>query len=233
MAKRVGEPGGVGTDIGGGQGGPPPPPPPPFYPSSYVFILSQFHIDNTRAVDEDTDTVSFGVKIGNAIKARSQIKHMGDVDNGDHPVNLQFGPVLIDNPATLVRMNYLIVNASVQNQSDLDNFLIQILGTLASTPVSGGSAWAGFPDFSFWSEKPRAEIFLGLCDGPVAGDQIQLTGGDLHALTARFNTHTETRAYPGADSSVGCGSNSFYTVTWTIVRIPPPKGVVIPKLQKA
>jgi len=57
---------------------------------SYIFILDQFHIDNTRAVDEeDTDTVGFAVKIGDSMVATPQIKHMGDVDNGDHPVNLQ------------------------------------------------------------------------------------------------------------------------------------------------
>jgi len=232
MAKKVGEPGGVGTDIGGGPGGPPPPPPPPFYPSSYVFILSQFHIDNTRALHEDTDTVSFGVKIGNAMMGDPQIKHMGDVDNGDHPVNLQFGPVLIDNPATPVSINYAIVNAH-DPESDTDKALIEGIKKLADAVLAyfGASAWATianqFVDFF------GGLIFGGLCDGPVAADQIQLTGGNLHELTARFNTHTETRAYPGTDSSVGCGSNSFYTVTWTIVRIPPPKGVVIPKLQKA
>lgn len=83
MARKVGEPGGDGPPIGGGPGGPPPPPPPPFQPARYVFILNQFHIDNTRAVDEDTDTVSFGVKIGNAMMAEPQIKRYLFSDNGD------------------------------------------------------------------------------------------------------------------------------------------------------
>jgi hypothetical protein len=169
-------------------------------------------------VDEDTDTVSFAVKIGSSMMGPPQVLHLGNVDNGDHPVNLQFGPVLIDNPATPVVMNYAIVNAGNQPLSDLDNALIQGLGTLASTVFGGASVWTAVA-------KKFIDFFTGIifanCDGPVATDQIELTGDSINAMTARFNSHTETRVYPGTDSAKGCGSNSLYRVTWSILRVPP------------
>jgi hypothetical protein len=54
----------------------------------------------------------------------------------------------------------------------------------------------------------------------VAIDAFALTGADLEALTSENNLHTTTKFYPGIDSDIGCGSNSRYTVTWSIVRIP-------------
>src|SRR6476620_206545 len=78
---------------------------------SYIFRLEQFHIDNTRAADDDTDVVSFAMKVGDQALGEPQIKHMGDVDNGDHLVNLEFGPISVDTPATLVVFNYQILNS--------------------------------------------------------------------------------------------------------------------------
>src|SRR5689334_11779157 len=78
---------------------------------SYIFRLEQFHIDNTRAADDDTDVVSFAMKVGDQALGEPQIKHMGNVDNGDHAVNLQFGPISVDTPATPVVFNYQILNS--------------------------------------------------------------------------------------------------------------------------
>jgi len=216
MTKRIGESTGLPQSTGGPPS--PPGPPPPFQPASYIFVLNQFHIDNTRSVDQDTDTVSFAVKIGQQMMGDPQIKHMGDVDNGDHPVNLQFGPFLIDNPATPVVMNFAIINNGHAAQKDLDNALVQAGASIAALAIGGASGWVVIA-------KKIIEFLGGIifadCDGPVAGDQIEFTGDSLHAQTARFNTLTETRNYPGTDSSTGCGSNSMYSVTWSVLRVPP------------
>ncbi len=57
------------------------------------------------------------------------------------------------------------------------------------------------------------------CDGPVAVDQIRVTGRKLEDLTRDSGQHTERRRYPGIDSPHGCGANSLYDVQWTIIRV--------------
>jgi hypothetical protein len=70
----------------------------------------------TRAAHNDTDHVSFAVKIGNNEMSSPQILHTGNVNDGDHLINLSFGPFPID-PATSVTCNYEILNSGHQNQS--------------------------------------------------------------------------------------------------------------------
>jgi hypothetical protein len=67
--------------------------------------------------------------------------------------------------------------------------------------------------------KWALDIVLANCDGPVAVDQIAVTGADLINWTAGTGMYAETRVYPGLDSAVGCGSNSRYTVTWSVLRL--------------
>jgi len=57
------------------------------------YQFQKFHITNTLAVHNDTDTVSLALKDG-AQPARVLIKHLGDVSNGDHLVQLKIGPVV-------------------------------------------------------------------------------------------------------------------------------------------
>ena len=47
----------------------------------HFFEFQKFHITDTRAVRNDTDTVSLALKVGDA-PARVLIKHLGDVNNG-------------------------------------------------------------------------------------------------------------------------------------------------------
>jgi hypothetical protein len=57
----------------------------------------------------------------------------------------------------------------------------------------------------------------GGCNGIVAADEIVLSKAQLEQLASRG---PQTKSYPGTDSAVGCGSNSRYQVTWTILRAP-------------
>jgi len=78
-----------------------------------------------------------------------------------------------------------------------------------------------------WATIARAVVaVLGVlafanCDGPVAGETITVDGNILNSWALSPNTrHTETRDYPGSDSPSGCGSNSHYNVTWSVIRVP-------------
>ncbi len=55
------------------------------------------------------------------------------------------------------------------------------------------------------------------CDGPVVADAVLASGADL-ALWTQSGPYTRTIGFPGVNSATGCGSNSYYEVTYTIAR---------------
>src|SRR5438105_11756460 len=196
--------------------------------SSYIFRLEKFHIDNTRAVHNDTDVVAFSLKVGDQ-PVQTQTKGMGDVNNGDHLVGLEFGPVSID-PATPVVLSVLIVNSGYPGSHEGD--VQPVLNALSD--ASEKVANAVYPLGPVWPIVNKIvhelnTLFFVDCDGPVAGDRIPgpqaadlipantLTGADLDTLiSSGKGTFSLTRSYPGTDSPVGCGSNSKYSVTWSV-----------------
>jgi hypothetical protein len=184
---------------------------------SYIFRLEQFHIDNTRAADDDTDIVSFAVKVGDQVLGEPQIKHMGNVDNGDHLVNLEFGPVSVDTPATPVVFNYQILNSGHKDDAFIDTLLKQGADELAHHVSTSGNIWA---TAGAWALKFFVGLFTVDCDGPVAIDQVAVTGATLETWTAETGKYSEKRFYPGGDTDWGCGSNSEYYVTWSVTRVP-------------
>jgi hypothetical protein len=199
---------------------------------SYTFTLDKFHIRHTRAVHNDTDTVSFGVKVGNNTLP-PQIKHMGDVNDGDHQVGLSFGPVEIDNPATPVVITYTIVNAG-HNKEKVDNQLGSTSQALmAKADTDGGDATtmdgsAAENTDGGWAKelvdlgKALLDLLEGIdCDGPVASNRIALTASTIDQQIAESNAISITTDFPGVDSDVGCGDNSYYSVTYSINRSGP------------
>ena len=179
----------------------------------YVFRLDKFHIDTTRAIHEDTDVVSFALKVGDQMFG-PLIKHMGDVNNGDHSVGLQFGPIPIPSTAVPILLNYQILNSGHQDQAEIDNLLSQGAdyltkgATATDNPYAIAAAWI-------------AKFFIGWltlnCDGPVAIDQIAVSGATLDEWTRGASPHSETRRY-NYESQDGCGSSPDYKVTWSIIR---------------
>jgi hypothetical protein len=188
-----------------------------------MFRLDGFHIDNTRAVDEDTDHVSFAVKVGDQMVGEPIIRHVGDVDNGDHPLGIEIGPIVVPARDTPISFNYQIINSGHGNQSDIERQLISGATALLTKVFGAGTPWALVAGAVI---NLLAGLFDANCDGPVAVDQISVRGETLWSWTAGVGTHSETRFYPGTDSPVGCGSNSEYTVTWSVVGA----GIVPPNL---
>jgi hypothetical protein len=213
----------------------------------YSLSVERFHIDNTRSRHEDTDTVAVVLRVGNRAQM-SKTMYAGDVNNGDHGVNLVFDPVLVGNLDTPVVMAYQIYNGDTGKLSvglpDIGNDLGQRAidaidqapeqaGPLDYTqwPASGGPEdpdGADPPDFEDGSWIKVLEFaFLGSllfpdCDGFVAIGTIGLRRRDWDAqIAAAGGTYRRTIRYPGYDSPAGCGSNSDYTVTWSVTRHPP------------
>lgn len=177
----------------------------------YEFTLESFQILNTRSLHNDTDHVSFALKVGNKVYP-AKVKHMGDVNNGTHKVNLSFKDVEIPKEDTKIVLTYLIMNNG-HSQDKVSAWLKKGAEAL----LSKGAEAVGGP----WGVVVGIVGDLGLnilfanCDGWVAGDCIQLTGREVEGWG---QSHRVTRNYPGMDSPTGCGSNSDYRVTWSVKR---------------
>lgn len=194
----------------------------------FSFVLDSFQIATTRSWGSDTDYVSFTVVVtpkGGEGTPLTVSKAMGDVNDGDHPVNLSFPNIQV-NPGDTVLLNYVILNFGHGNPgtalSLVENAGIKIAKILGP---DFGQALGSLLGLNFF--ETLAEQFVILlnadCDGPVAAEQVSFTFEDLVAGTAH-GPLTRTTDHPGTDSPSGCGSNSFYSVKWHILdsTIPAP-----------
>jgi hypothetical protein len=212
----------------------------------YTFKLEQFHIDNTRSRHEDTDTVAFGLRVDqHQFQVRSFLA--GDVNNGNHAVNLMFGSVLIIDSAAPAVFSYEIYNSDTSKlPKDLTTMAVELCAKVVDLTrqtagadngfanFSSGEAGADVPnlddpfeDTSNWSTLFLEAIVIDIgsfifpnCDGFVVADGIGRTKSQWDALidSAGGATFRKTLRYPGSDSPAGCGSNSDYTLTWSVTR---------------
>jgi hypothetical protein len=192
----------------------------------YTFRLDSFRIDHKRTNHPwgggtDTDYVAIGLKVGDRTFP-TQTKAMGDLDTGNYNVGLAFENVLVADPATSVIFNYQIVNNGHASQTDLDKALTSGAAWLASQGATalGNALTPGAG--SIWGMAASAAVqWLGGivfadCDGPVAIDQIAVRADAVDQATSSGGTYSDTRSYPGTESPPGCGSNSQYSVTWSV-----------------
>ncbi|HET9893793.1 MAG TPA: hypothetical protein VFQ44_02555 [Streptosporangiaceae bacterium] len=204
----------------------------------YQFMLERFHIDNTRSRHEDTDTVAFAVRAG-AGQTFVQSKLVGDVNNGDHNVGVASPALYVPADGKLAVFSYFIYNGDTRNlEISLDDEAGKVIDLYTEQIVEGGPSQdpdaeipddpslpdgASFDDTSWVNVLEFAAIGSLLfpdCDGMVAADVIGRSKSELDAAidAAGGTSYTQHRRYPGTDSPPGCGSNSDYTVTWSVTR---------------
>lgn len=177
----------------------------------FTFHLVEFEILTTRARDDDTDHVSIGLKVGDRV-FDPQVKHMGDVDDGHHQVDLRFTDVQVPDLNTPVIFNYAIINNGSDDQRKIESDLKEAAIKLAGFAFASGSVWLTVAT----AVINLLGAILGDCDGPCAVDQVNFTGLSLWNLTREEgHAHTETRFYT-IPSQTGCGDSPRYRVTWRI-----------------
>jgi Clostridial hydrophobic W len=189
---------------------------PPMEKTAYRIVLDQFHIDTTRAPDEDTDAISLTGQLDGQDLPTLDLS-TGDVDNGDHLINLQWDPIETDQMSHF-ELKFAIYNSGHANEEafrkKLDDALTAAAG--AAAPLSG------YASAFIVIAKALIDLFDFDCDGLVAGDLMRASGADLAQLTINWpHIFHITRGYPGTDSAVGCGSNSQYSVSWYVQRLNP------------
>jgi hypothetical protein len=213
-------------------------------PSRYRFSVDYFTVKTTRSLNQDTDTAQSTLKVDNSMTHtanQSMGNWGGTAPKQAQVLGLYFDPAPVELCDYAV-FNYQIVNSSKSNQDQIDAALNKSgkslaeyafgsiekalgqgltvitsieIGTITSIPVIGPILGL----LSSWLLGQLGDLFSdGRCDGPVALEQIVISGRDLQIATAN-GVHTVITDHPGIDSPTGCGDNSDYEVTWSIRRV--------------
>lgn len=212
----------------------PTPAPPPFRAAHYTASLDSIEILNTRSRHEDSDKCSVSVGINNENPV-TVTKDLGDLNNGVFQVGLHVGPSAINAPTDKFAFNYLVLNSGHQDWETTNKTLTQIGNTLASAGAKAATTAAGtligasvggvvlpvigsiLGAAAGWLVGELTGLLTADCDGPVAVEQVALTGEQLWTNT-QHGSFTHSTYHPGIDSAHGCGSNSIYIAHWSISR---------------
>ncbi len=196
--------------------------------ADYTFTINSIMIRNPRThhagVDgTDTDVIGTTVVV-NGTQAAIAGETIGDVKRGNHNVGFS---IVVTQVRPGDRLNFVdaVVNAGDPSSQATTTEVTGIIGKVASiVPVVGsalGAIAGGVGD--------AINFFGPDCDGPVVADSIPATGADL-ALWTQNGPYKRTIGFPGTNSNSGCGSNSFYEVTYTVTRgtaTPVPYSVTV------
>ena len=180
--------------------------------ASYTFKLENVTIRNLRSKKSDTDLLASTAVI-NGTQAQIGQTRLGDLQQGSHDISFL---TEIDEVAPTDRINfaYTIANSGSSDAQTVDNALAGIIGKIAPVVVPDKTTSA----LIALAAQAWTVLFNLLdpdCDGPVVADSISATGADLASWT-QAGPLTRTVSFVGSNSASGCGSNSFYEVTYSI-----------------
>jgi hypothetical protein len=192
----------------------------PFQPTRFRFTLENIHIDNTRALGNDTDIVAAVVTI-NGKQTAAVSRDIGDVNNGDHAVGVQLTAEVTD-PGTPVKFCFAVTNSGFdRSAAAVSKAALDRISGVCKDIITGAFGFG-----KVWEEADKLVRFTnGLifvdCDGPVAAEMVGGTGQELWDKTEGATTLTrESKFFPGSDSATLCGGNSKYTVAWSVAGEP-------------
>ena len=210
-------------------------------PTRYRFSVDRVHITTTRSLHTDTDSGQVSIAVGNW-PIQTDAGYIGDFEgNQESQLNFNFVPVTVELCEAVI-FNYLIVNNGHADQKTLDSALVKAgtsitddsvksvskslaagVGAIVAVELVGGVLapviGSLLGSLVGWLLGQLGDIIFADCDGLVAGEQIVLSGRDLHIKTANGGSLSVTTTHPGTDTPEGCGANSQYEVTWSITRV--------------
>jgi hypothetical protein len=182
---------------------------------SYTFRLDQYQVEDTRSRNNDTNVVGYTVTVGGS--SYTQTLPPTDVNNGNHDIGLEVPGIQIADPTTEVTIAFTIVNAghnSTAVEAALEKGVDTLIKAEAGNNLLISTAMLGV--------DAALAVFLADCDGTVAADSLIAERSAFDTtIPSNGRVQTHTKHYPGTDSSTGCGGNSSYYVTQTIVKTEP------------
>jgi hypothetical protein len=214
----------------------------------YTIRIESFHVDNTRSRHTDTDTVFLGLQVGNTqFPVRSKLVgdvNNGDhavslsfssamISDPERALIFSFSIFNGDTASLSDMLNRAMTSLLTQGVH------LTVPGPkITSISLSGAAAGAGvtantvginslLANTSAWSAvatKAVAEAAINFvfpnCDGYVIADAVFARHQQWNSIldSADNDVYRHTTRYAGTDSPAGCGSNSNYTITWSITR---------------
>ncbi len=202
----------------------------------YSFAVDSFVIRNTRSRHEDTDYISASVAVAGrpAVKASQKL---GNLNNGTFRTAMNFKGVPVADNETAV-FTYAIVNSGHTDPTTAEKTLEQAVSSLAEKGAKAAASAAGgavgaalgasigtavvpllgtaLGALAGWVVSSAGKLIFADCDGAVAAAVHTYTGSQLRAGTTGGRPLTGNDHHPGTNSARGCGSNSDYSVSWSI-----------------
>jgi hypothetical protein len=197
--------------------------------SIFTFTLESFAITETRSLHKDTDFVAISVAVGSNPPHTLPTKSMGDLNNGTFRVDLSIPDIEVL-PTEAVAFVYSIVNFGF-DQATTEQKIKTAIANAATQAAAAGAKAGGMvvagPVGGFlgnivgqtaggWLVGEALGVVFADCDGPVAGANHTYAGAQLADQTAGGRVLSAADDNKGTDSNRGCGSNSHYTVNWSI-----------------
>jgi len=197
----------------------------------YRFVVTEFTIGLTRALDEDELYLSHTAHVDGTLVA-TNFAHLGSFSDGTHQTGDAGLPsVVINDPSVKVDFVFQLVNAGNASSETVEAALLgtaeQLIGIGAGSSTGSSvvsSILAAIPASGYWALvlKGVGKLWDWLttnCDGPVAVDRLSGPRFAIDNWTDDDPTGTISviqKSYGGLDSPDGCGSNSAYRVTWLV-----------------
>jgi hypothetical protein len=203
--------------------------------SANIFSLNWFAIGNTRALHDDTDYVCLGLTV-NGVVSLPVAKRVGNVNNGAHQLHLELPLSNPFNSTDEIVFSYLVINhgggdagdvlsrcQSAMTHPALTTFnpslaaLVQVQEVSLPNCIANTLRTADSINFLWNQIKPQfSGISTDRCDGPVVVDSFSFMGSSIPQVELISQTSTFIFNYLGTDSSDLCGSNSHYSVQWSV-----------------
>jgi hypothetical protein len=187
----------------------------------YRFRLDHFTIATPRSTSVDTDWAAVTVTV-NGEASPTQTKKIGDVNSDNNPVGVWLDIDLTAGvPEARIDYAFLIQNLGYKGSAeDQSNKALDWVSSECKDIIT-----AAFGAKAVWDEVDSIiqdinQFIFADCDGPVAADKLSWTGSDLADTIANSPDHTllYQHRYPGTTSHDLCGSNSDYTVYWSVTQ---------------
>jgi hypothetical protein len=197
--------------------------------AQYNLGVPSFRIHQIRSLLKDTLAASMSLRVFNAQGALHHDWPTQSVNLGDYgptttvQPNLLYQNVDVPDPTSdlpdggSISWSFILVNAGNVDHSVLVNALNNAANAVTGALVSSGNILAELVAGGIIGTQALVQLLTANCDGPVAAFGLVITAKELAQMTADPQNYLYQVDCPGTNSPVGCGSNSNYTVYYSMI----------------